>query len=33
MLVLNCEVNFAITLLEGWLQSELTVGKMASPQN
>ena len=33
MLLPNCEVNLATTLLEGWLQSELTVGKMLSPQN
>jgi hypothetical protein len=33
MLLLNCDVNLAMTLLEGWLQSELTVGKILSPQN
>jgi len=27
------ELNLAITLLEGWLQLELTVGKFDSPQN
>src|SRR5580700_7071289 len=30
---LICVVSFPITLFEGWLQSELMVGKKESPQN
>jgi len=32
MLDVMVELNFAITLLEGWLQADCTVGKSDSPQ-
>ena len=33
MVLLSWEVNLPITLLEGWLQSELMVGNWETPQN